>query len=91
MTSRELASVIEQSAGRIITVTFRKNDGSTRVINGKTGVKFELKGGPSYVDYNRYVLIFDLSKRGYRSINRDSIIEVKYDKKVWNSQTPSLK
>ena len=91
MTSRELASVIDQSAGRIITVTFRKNDGSTRVINGKTGVKFDLKGGPSLVDYNRYVLIFDLSKRGYRSINRDSIIEVKYDKKVWNSQTPSLK
>lgn len=91
MTSRELASVIEQSAGRILTVTFRKNDGSTRVINGKIGVKFDLKGGPSYVDYNRYVLIFDLGKKGYRSINRDSIIEVKYDKKVWNSQTPSLK
>lgn len=91
MTSRELASVIEQSAGRIIGVTFRKNDGSIRTINCRMGVKFNLKGGPSFVDYNQYVLVFDVRKRGYRSINRDNIIEVRYEKKIWNSQTPVQK
>ena len=90
MTSRELASVIEQSAGRIISVRFVKNDGSIRLINCMVGVKHNLKGGPSYVNHNQYVHVFDVQKRAYRNINRDGIIEVKYDKKVWNSQTPSL-
>lgn len=90
MNSRELTNVIEQSAGRILSVTFRKNDGTLRRITCRLGVKYNLKGGPSFVDYSKYILVFDLTKKGYRSINRDSIIEVRYEKKVWNSSTPSI-
>lgn len=79
-----LANLVKQSAGKIVTVTFIKKDGSTRVLNGRLGVKSYLKtdGGRanrSIVDLatnKEYLTIFDMQKRGYRSIHPDRILSV---------------
>jgi hypothetical protein len=37
--SKIFASMIEQSNGKMVTVSFIKQDGSLRVLNGRLGVK----------------------------------------------------
>jgi hypothetical protein len=74
---KKLEEVIEQSNGKILTVTFIKKDGTERVLNGRLGVKSHLKGGVSTVDHNQYINIFDMQAGGYRNINRDTIKSVR--------------
>lgn len=72
--SKVFASMIEQSNGKMVTVTFIKQDGSTRVLNGRLGVKKYLKGGKPNVNANEYISIYDVQNKGYRSVNRNTII-----------------
>ena len=72
--SKVFASMIDNSNGRMVAVTFIKQDGSTRVLNGRLGVKKYLKGGKPNVDANEYISIYDVQNKGYRSINRNTII-----------------
>lgn len=74
---KKLEEVIEQSNGKILTVTFIKKDGTERVLNGRLGVTSHLKGGVSTVDHQRYINIFDMQAGGYRNINRDTIKSVR--------------
>lgn len=74
---KKLEEVIEQSNGKILTVTFIKKDGTERVLNGRLGVTSHLKGGNSTVDHQRYINIFDMQAGGYRNINRDTIKSVR--------------
>jgi len=71
-----LATLIEQSEGKFMTVTFVKKDGSIRVLNGRLGVTKYLKGGKSTLDPNKYVTLYDVQSKGYRAVNRDTIISV---------------
>jgi len=77
----KLSEVIEQSNGKILTVVFVKKDGSERTLNGRLGVKKFLKGGVNKVG-EQYITIFDLKNGGYRSVNKETIKEVRIDKKV---------
>jgi WYL_2, Sm-like SH3 beta-barrel fold len=72
--SKIFANMIDNSNGKMVTVTFIKQDGSTRVLNGRLGVKKYLKGGKSAVNPNEYISIYDVQNKGYRSINRSTII-----------------
>lgn len=69
----KLSDFIEMSNGKFITVVFRKKDGSTRVMNCRLGVTKHLKGGECTVDRDKYIIVYDMQSKGYRSINRDTI------------------
>lgn len=73
--SRELAKRIENSKG-IISVSFKKADGSVRKINGRIGVTKHLAGGKRTTDPDKYIVIFELNGNGYRCVNKDTILGV---------------
>lgn len=74
--SRKMAEILEQANG-FFTVTFLKKDDSVRKMNARVGVTKHLKGGESTLDPQKYLTVWDVTKREYRAINRDRIIEVK--------------
>lgn len=69
----KLTDLIEQSNGKIISVTFVKADGSERVMVCRLGVTKHLKGGSSTLDANKFITVFDMQKQAYRAINRETI------------------
>jgi S-adenosylmethionine:tRNA-ribosyltransferase-isomerase (queuine synthetase) len=75
--SKALASLIEKSNGKMVTVTFVKNDGSVRVLNGRMGVKKYIKGSSLKKNSTEYITIYDVKNEGYRSVNRDTIVAVR--------------
>jgi hypothetical protein len=75
----DLAKVIETSEGRFFTVEFVKKDGSTRILNGRLGVEKYLKGGECTLDREKFVIVYDVQAKGYRAINRETIISVKFE------------
>jgi hypothetical protein len=77
MESRALATIVAESNGKIVNVTFTKKDGSLRVMTCRLGVQKHLKGGDSTLDADKYLTVFDMAKQGYRAINRDTIVSVK--------------
>jgi hypothetical protein len=68
---------ILNSKGKIFTVTFTKKDGTIRVMNCRLGVTKHLKGGESTLNPNEYITVYDMQNKGYRAINRQTIIDVK--------------
>lgn len=75
--SKVFASLIEQSNGKMVTVSFIKKDGSLRVLNGRIGVKKYLKGGKINTNTDEYINIYDVKNQGYRSINRNTIVALR--------------
>lgn len=75
-----LDELILNSAGRFVTVTFHKKSGELRTLNGRMGVVKALKHpvgvGVNNLDKDVYITIYDMQKKGYRSIARDAIISV---------------
>lgn len=67
---------ILNSNGKIFTVTFVKKDGSIRVLNGRLGVTKHLKGGVCTLDKDKFIIVYDLKSEGYRSIDKDAILDV---------------
>lgn len=76
---QQLVSLIENSKGRFVTVKFLKKDGSERILNGRLGVVSKLKGGTKTTGDN-YITVYDVQAGGYRSVNKDTILEVHADK-----------
>lgn len=72
-----LDSIIESSNGKIVSVTFTKADGTLRVMTCRLGVTKHLKGGESTLDNSKYLTVFDMAKKGYRAINRETIQSVR--------------
>ena len=75
--SKALASFIEKSNGKMLTVTFVKQDGSERTLNGRTGVHKYIKGSTLNKKSEDYIVMYDVQNKGYRSVNRNSIIAVR--------------
>jgi hypothetical protein len=75
--SKALASLIDQSNGKMITVSFVKKDGSSRILNGRLGVKKYIKGSSLNKNSNEYITVYDVQNKGYRSVNRDTIVAVR--------------
>lgn len=71
--------------GKIFSAKFVKKDGEIRVIRARLGVKKALKGGE--LTYNpsehNYLVVFDLDKAQYRTINFNTLLEIKYCKQEW--------
>lgn len=75
--SKALANLIEKSNGKMLTVTFLKQDGNERVINGRTGVSKYIKDFSNTKMSDKYITIYDVKNKGYRSVNRSSIVAVR--------------
>lgn len=74
--------LIDNSNGKIMTVTFVKQDGTVRDLNGRIKVTKHLKNTGEHtntVDRSKYIVMYDLKKKGYRSVNRETILAVKID------------
>lgn len=68
---------IMNSGGKFFTVTFIKKDGSKRVMNARLGVEKYLKGGTCKLSREDYIIVFDMQSKGYRAVNKQSIIDLK--------------
>jgi len=69
-------NAINNAKGRFLTITFIKKDGTTRTINGRTGVKRYLKGGKATVSAKEYIILYSIHDKGYRSINKSTITRI---------------
>lgn len=64
--------------GRIATITFIKKDGTVRDMNCRKGVTSHLKGGISTTaNIPHLMTVFDTQKGEYRSINLNTVTQVK--------------
>ena len=77
MDSKELASIVAESNGRFVSVTFIKKDGTERSMLCRLGVTKHLKGGESKLNADQYLTVFDVQKEAYRAINKETILSVK--------------
>lgn len=73
----ELVDKIKKTNGKIFNVAFiKRTDNSFRRMNARLGVKSYLKGGQ--MPYNpidkQLIPVFDMNKKGYRSISTENII-----------------
>lgn len=76
--SKVFASMIDNSNGKMVTVSFIKQDGSLRTINGRIGVRKYIKGSSVTNKNDQYITFYDVKNKGYRSINRDTITGIRY-------------
>lgn len=74
-----LSTVLENTNGRFFTVEFTKKDGTVRKMNARLGVKKHLKGGDCTLNREQFIIVFDMQAKGYRAINRDTILTVSCD------------
>ena len=69
---------------RIFSVVFTKKDGSERKMLCRTGVTKHLKGGVKKYDDDalNYLTVYDLRKKAYRTINLNTLTQLKANRKV---------
>lgn len=88
ISTEEAAELIEHSK-TVFTVTFIKNDGSERVLNGRVGVKKHLTGGSLRYDPREKDLIplydmqIGMGPAGYRMLNKHRITGLKINGKIY--------
>jgi hypothetical protein len=75
--------------GNFFRACFIKKDGTVREMTARFGVKKHLKGGE--LKYSpeslNYIVVFDIDKGEYRTINMDKLIYLRYNgKEVVGSQ-----
>ena len=77
--SRLLAEILEESEGRFFTVDFIKAAGTPRTLTGRLGVvKVQSgKGKPQTQNITDNLTVYDVTKKGYRNINRDSLKRIR--------------
>jgi hypothetical protein len=78
---KELKKLRELVGSKIFSVTFEKKDGTLREMVCRLGVTRHLKGGEmSYSpdDFN-YLVVFDMQKEAYRTINVNTLRQFKLD------------
>ena len=77
-------TLLALTGGRFFTVVYRKKDGTIRKMNCRTGVKRHLKNVEVPVGHvskrDDKLVVFDVKLGDYRTINRDTIIAIRYGK-----------
>ena len=71
-----ISDFIASSAGKFVTVTFMKRDGTLRKLNGRINVTKYLKYGPYVADTGTAFCVYDVKDKGYRSIRKESILGI---------------
>lgn len=69
--------------GNFFRACFLKKDGTVREMTARFGVKKHLKGGELSYDAEsmNYLIVFDVEKEAYRTINLDKLIFLRYNGK----------
>lgn len=82
----KVEGAIRGQGGKFITVTFKKKDGTLRVLNGRMGVYAYSKGGESKVSTldKPYLTVWDTKIKEYRSVNLDTVIGFKAGGKTYS-------
>jgi len=75
--NNEIVDKIMASNGRIFSVVFIKKDGTERTLTGRLGVTKYLNGGVSTLDADKFITVYDMKSKGYRAVNKETIISVK--------------
>jgi len=75
-----LNDIISLNENKFLTVTFVKKDNTIRTINGRLNVTKYLKGGTSTLDKNKFLILYSLKDKGYRAINKETIININLGK-----------
>lgn len=81
-----LREFLLSTSGRFFTVSFRKRtNGEIRVMTCRVGVKKFLRGGDLPYDSKQKDLlpVYDMAKRGYRTIPLENVEWVKYRGQKW--------
>ena len=80
--------LINNSNGRIFSSLFIKKDGTHRLMNARLKVTKHLKedAKPRPYDPSKYNLItvFDMTNKGYRMVNLDTLQTLIINKKIYN-------
>jgi len=84
----QLKYILKNSKGKIMTIAYRKKDGTLRTINTRTGVKKDITGkGLTYnPDEYGYVILWDLNKKAYRTVNVDTVTTLKGGGEIYKIQ-----
>jgi hypothetical protein len=71
----EIKRKIKESNGKFFSIKFIKKDGTTREMLCRTDVKKHLKGGENNNPNlgESQIVVYDIQKKGYRTINLDSV------------------
>lgn len=79
--AREL---IQKTRGKIFSATFVKKDNTRRRMVARLGVRSQLRGGKRAYDPAQYnlVCVYDMEAQDYRSINLETIEEVRVAREV---------
>lgn len=85
ITQEYAKKLIESSNGAIFSVKFIKKDGTLRDMVCRLGVTKHLKGGVKGYDAADFklVTVFDMQKKGYRSISLDTLNTVTINGDTW--------
>lgn len=68
--------LIRNANGTFVTIKFKNAEGSERIINGRTGVKW--KGKPAGLFRNPYIInLWSVHDRAFRSIRADRVEMIK--------------
>lgn len=81
-----LADIVTRSKGKFLTVVFYKKDGSIRSMNCRLGVTKHLKGGECTLDRSKFLIVYDMLKKGYRAIDKESIVSVSVNGSIFNEE-----
>jgi len=81
MNTNEIRKIV---GNKIFSATFTKKDGSLRKMLCRLNVKKHLKGGKKSYDSNalNYLTVYSLDKSGYRTINVNTLKQLKANGKV---------
>jgi hypothetical protein len=80
---KTLYQVIEQSRGKIFSVTFTKKDGTLRRMTARMGVTSKLRGGNNSNNGDKYITVYDMVGRSYKNVNRETIREIRFGGRVY--------
>ena len=88
LSREQLRYILKNSKGKIMTIAYRKKDGTLRTINTRTGVKKDITGaGLTYnPDEYGYVILWDLNKKAYRTVNTNTVTTLKGGGEIYKIQ-----
>ena len=86
MNIEQLRSTIASTHSRMFVVRFTKQDGSTRVMYAKTGVKRHLSKNPNKRTVSNtnpnIVRVYDCESKSYKSFKLETVLEFKCGKVI---------
>jgi len=79
MNVETLKKQIINTNGRTFSVKFTKKDGTIRDMVCRLGVTKHLKGGEKTNTNPNHVIVFDMKKEGYKTVDLEKVIQAKID------------